>query len=448
MPPSAVAGRYFSSLLASISAYIKKHLPDTEVKLFHVLINDTVGGVSRASEFPDYIREWKPDLIAFSLMNPHWHDIKPILIALKERMPDTPILIGGYQAITSSDETIAFGPIDFVCTGDGELPTADLILYLSGKHEGPVNGLWEKLADGRIQKTQSVQIEDLSCLPFPDYTLYEEQGHFRKLDTNFLDGDSEFTLPVMTGRGCPYRCTYCCNTELIESWRNKSKFLRKYPLEAMIDELIRLKETYKADYFEFWDELFMSKMKYTNDFLKLYQQKVGVPFSIMGRVEYMTADFCRLAADANCHTIFFGIESGSHSYRTEFIGRKMSNQQIIEASDNCVAAGIKRITFNIVGMPFEKKEQMIETLRLNEAISPEFFYFLTYIPLKGTRLYKLAQENDLLLDDSQTKTHYLDYESGFHMNIKEHSEGMTNEEFKEVCHLMKDFQTKNNRLSH
>ena len=163
----------------------------------------------------------------------------------------------------------------------------------------------------------------------------------------------------------------------------------------------------------------------------------------------MTSDFCKLAADANCHAIFFGIESGDYNYRKEFIGRDMSNESIIEASDNCAAAGINRLTYNMAGMPFETKTQMMETLRLNEAISPEFFMFFTYLPLKGSRLYKVAQDANLLLDESETKVHYQEgYETGFRMNIKEHSEGMTNDEFNEVCNLMKDFQTKNNRLSH
>lgn len=440
---------FLSMPLASISAYVKKMLPDTQIRLFRVLAKDIAGGLSEASAFANQISGWQPDLIAVSLMTPHWPRMKNHLVAVKQKMPNTPVLIGGYQAIVDSHETIAFDPVDFICTGDGEMPTADLIRYLSGEHIALVKGLWEKMADGSMQKTPSIQIDDLSCLPFPDYSLYEELSNLRRVDTTMIEGDNEFVLPVMTGRGCSYRCTYCSNTYLMDAWRNTSKFLRKYPLESMIDELIRLKETYKVDHFEFWDELFMSRMDYTKTFLALYRQKVGVPFTIQGRVEKMSADFCKLAADAHCHTIFFGIESGDYNYRKNVLKRTMSNQQIKDAAKNCADVGINRLTFNIVGMPFETKTQMQETLKLNEAIRPEFFYFFTYIPLKGTRLYDLAQDNNLLLDDAQTKVHYLDeYDAEFRMNIKEHPQGMTNDEFHHVCTLMKMFQEKNNRLSH
>ncbi len=440
---------FLSMPLASIAAYVRQSLPDTQIRLFRVLAKDIDGGLSEASEFANQISDWQPNLIAVSLMTPHWPRMKNHLVAVKQKMPNTPVLIGGYQAIVDSHETIAFDPVDFICTGDGEMPTVDLIRYLCGIRTTPVEGLWEKFDDGSIQKTPSIQINDLSSLPFPDYSLYEELCHLREVDTTMIDGDNEFVLPVMTGRGCPYRCTYCSNTHLLEAWRNKSKFLRKYPLEAMIDELIRLKETYNVDYFEFWDELFMSRMDYVKEFFTLYRQKVGVPFSIQGRVEKMSPDFCKLAADAHCRTIFFGIESGDYTYRKNVLNRKMSNQQIIEAARNCADAGINRLTFNIVGMPFETKAQMLETLRLNETIRPEFFYFFTYIPLKGTRLYDLAKDHNLLLDDAQTKVHYLDeYDSGFRMNIKEHPQGMTNQEFRAVCAQMQAFQETNNSLSH
>ena len=65
----------------------------------------------------------------------------------------------------------------------------------------------------------------------------------------------------MTGRGCPYRCTYCCNTPILEGWRSK-EFLRKYEPEAMVAELERLRDEYDVGYFEFWDELFLSNLKF------------------------------------------------------------------------------------------------------------------------------------------------------------------------------------------
>ena len=149
-------------------------------------------------------------------------------------------------------------------------------------------------------------------------------------------------LPVMTGRGCPYRCTYCCNTPILESWKTKKTFLRKYQPEAMVDELIRLRDKYNVGYFEFWDELFLSNLKFVRAFFEIYKERVRLPFSINSRVEVMNEEFCRTAAEAGCHTIWFGIESGDEEYRSKMLGRKMTNQQVIDAASNCKKAGINR----------------------------------------------------------------------------------------------------------
>ena len=253
----------------------------------------------------------------------------------------------------------------------------------------------------------------------------------------------------MTGRGCPYRCTYCCNTPLLESWKSKKTFLRKYEPEAMVDELERLRDKYNVGYFEFWDELFLSNLKFVRAFFEIYKERIRLPFSINSRVEVMNEDFCRTAAEAGCHTIWFGIESGDEEYRSKMLGRKMKNQQVIDAADNCRKAGIFRLTFNIVGAPLETAEGMRKTLELNKRIAPEFFFFFPYIPLRGTPLYKIAEQEGLLLKHKKN-LHYLSAvnDRQFTLNMKERPDLLRQDEYNEICMEMLAFQEANNRLSY
>ena len=187
-------------------------------------------------------------------------------------------------------------------------------------------------------------------------------------------------LPVMTGRGCPYRCTYCCNTPILEGWRSKKEFLRKYEPEAMVAELERLRDEYDVGYFEFWDELFLSNLKFVRAFLEIYKERIGLPLFINSRVEVMNEEFCQTAAEAGCHTIWFGIESGDEEYRANMLGRKMKNQQIIDAADNCKKAGINRLTFNIVGAPLETAANMREPSSSTSASRRSIFsFFRTFL---------------------------------------------------------------------
>ena len=441
-------GNEIAMPIASMTAYLKRDFPWVEVLLEPVLILRDSEKYS-PSNYAKAVQSLNPDLIAFSIMSPHWYPMEPYFDELKKIMPELPICIGGYQAMLSQEQTIENPNIDFICVGDGEYAIGNIVEHLKGLKEGPVDGMWEKLDDGSVYKTEPHQIGDLEALPFPDYEIFSKQDGFEDVNSSIFGPKGKLVLPVMTGRGCPYRCTYCCNTPILESWKTKKTFLRKYQPEAMVDELIRLRDKYNVGYFEFWDELFLSNLKFVRAFFEIYKERVRLPFSINSRVEVMNEEFCRTAAEAGCHTIWFGIESGDEEYRSKMLGRKMTNQQVIDAASNCKKAGINRLTFNIVGMPLETAKNMRETLKLNQTIAPEHFFFFPYIPLRGTPLYNTAKEEGLLITNKKN-LHYLSAANDrkFTLNMKEKPELLTAVEYNDICMEMLQFQETNNRLSY
>jgi anaerobic magnesium-protoporphyrin IX monomethyl ester cyclase len=441
-------GNEIAMPIASMSAYLKRDFPNVEVLLEPVLILRDAEEYS-PQNYAKKIEALQPDLIAFSIMTPHWYPMEPYFEELKKSMPNLPLCIGGYQAMLSQDQTMENPNVDYICVGDGEYAIGNIVQHLRGTKDGPVDGMWEKLIDGSIYESEPHQIGDLEALPFPDYDIFAKEDGFNDVNSSIFGPQGKLVLPVMTGRGCPYKCTYCCNTPILEGWKTKKTFLRKYQPDAMVDELIRLRDEYNVGYFEFWDELFLSNLKFVRAFFEIYKEKIGLPFSINSRVEVMNEEFCKTAAEAGCHTIWFGIESGDEEFRAKRLGRKMKNQQVIDAAANCKKAGINRLTFNIVGMPLETAENMRQTLALNKAIAPEHFFFFPYIPLRGTPLYNTAKEEGLLLTHKRN-LHYLSAANDrqFIMNMKEQPELLTQDEYNEICMEMLAFQEANNRLTY
>jgi anaerobic magnesium-protoporphyrin IX monomethyl ester cyclase len=441
-------GNEIAMPIASMSAYLKRDFPWVEVLLEPVLILRDAEKYS-PENYAKTVQSLQPDLIAFSIMSPHWYPMEPYFAEIKALMPNLPLLIGGYQAMLSQEQTISNPNVDYICVGDGEYAIGNIVQHLRGSKDGPADGMWEKLIDGSVYETEPHQIGDLAALPFPDYDVFAKVDGFRDVNSSIFGPKGKLVLPVMTGRGCPYRCTYCCNTPILEGWKTKKEFLRKYDPVDMVNELIRLRDKYDVGYFEFWDELFLSNLKFVRAFFEIYKEKIRLPFSINSRVEVMNEEFCRTAAEAGCHTIWFGIESGDEEYRSKMLGRKMKNEQVILAAENCKKAGINRLTFNIVGAPLETAENMRQTLRLNQLIAPEHFFFFPYIPLRGTPLYNIAKENGLLLDNKKNM-HYLSAANDrqFTLNMKERPDLLTQEEYNEICMEMLAFQEKNNRLTY
>ncbi len=442
----APEGAALSMPIAVLSAVLKQDFNGIEIEV--VAINKTYPPEKYSVNwFCNHMAALRPDLIAVSCMSPHWNELKEYLTAVKLVNPRTPILVGGYQPTLAPEETITHPAVDFICVGDGEEPITQLVRRLVDQGKDSVKGLWEKLENGQVLRSEAAMTKDLNVFPFPDYSVFEKDGTLAGLGLSVFGPQGQFILPVMTGRGCPYKCTYCCNTPLLEMFKGQG-YIRKYDILPLINELERLRDRYRVDYFEFWDELFMVNIKYTLDFFKEYKERIRIPFSINSRVERMDEMFCQAAAEAGCQNIWFGIESGSEQYRVRNLGRKMTNEQIIIAARNAKKFGINRLTFNIVGMPSETIEDARETLRLNQQIQPEFFYFFTYIPLEGTPLYKVAEAQNLLLDKKLISSDYLENQrkNEFRLNIREHEGGMDQQEFQDICEQMKEFQTTHSSL--
>ncbi|MXZ32765.1 MAG: hypothetical protein F4Z20_05190, partial [Gammaproteobacteria bacterium] len=121
-------GNEIAMPIASMSAYLKREFPDVEVLLEPILILRDAERYSPAN-YARMIESLDADLIAFSVMSPHWYPMEPYFAELKRLMPSLPILIGGYQAMLSQEETIANPNIDYICVGDGEYAIGNMVRH-------------------------------------------------------------------------------------------------------------------------------------------------------------------------------------------------------------------------------------------------------------------------------------------------------------------------------
>ena len=418
--------------LAAISAHAKRVHPDVRVHLVPIMRDDPVAQVV------DEVGALAPDLIGVSAMAPTWLPSDPYLRALKAAYPDVPICVGGYQAIVSPDETLAHAAVDVVCVGDGEEPIARLIGRMCRRDADAIPGLWEKRPDGTVTRTAPWLVRDLSALPFPDYTIFARDGDVRYLSPHAVESKRLTTLPVLSGRGCPYRCSYCANTTLLDLFGGRGGLLRKHEPEPLVRELARLRAQYGIEFFQFWDEEFLYDARYVRRLLAAYRDAVGVPFSFFARPETLTEELCAVAAAAGCHSMWMGVESGSDAYRRRFLNRRTPNALLRDAVATARRHGIKCMAFSMVGLPFESRCDAAETLQLMRDLAPELAIFSQFVPLPGTPLYELCRTHDLLLPPSPA--HQM-WPLGA-LNIKEHAGGMSAVEMADaVAAIMRYLET-------
>ncbi len=91
-------------------------------------------------------------------------------------------------------------------------------------------------------------VEDLDSLPFPDRALVYER------DPIAARGKIKHFL---TGRGCPYNCTYCFNHALSEIYRGKGQRFRQRSVDNVIEEVRWVRDHYPLEFVVFVDDTFV-----------------------------------------------------------------------------------------------------------------------------------------------------------------------------------------------
>lgn len=342
-----------------------------------------------------------PGVVAFSVMTFNWHKIKPVISLLRKEY-DGLIVVGGYHAILSPKEVISHPGVDAVCLGEGERPLMQLVnCSAGGSHNSQpeIHGLIFK--DGGASSealSRRWLIETLAEYPYFDYDLFDREGNtgLAQKHLGTLSPSGIFSLPLITGRGCPYRCTYCSNSALIDFYGGRKRFVRRYDPVTAVDNIGALVRAYKPQFLEFLDETFTLNKQWARDFSLQYRKHLTLPFLIMSRIDTIDEPTIDLLAESGLKVFLFGIECGDEEYRAKHLKRRMSNKTIIEGARLLKKYGIISVTFNMFGMPFETKDTINKTIALNEEIQPDAAIPFIYQPFSGTELGHLAFENGMV----------------------------------------------------
>jgi len=334
----------------------------------------------------------KPDLIAFSCLTNLYPWVSTMVGLLKDRM-DVPIIVGGLHPTILPDFVIANPHIDMICVGEGEEALVELADSIgNGKINYEIRNIWFK-KDGRIVKNASRPlIQDMDALPFPDKDLFRKYGCFSS------------RIYVMTGRGCPFHCTYCFNSFYREKFSgNGYSYVRRRSVENVMRELEHFKAKYRLSEVFFYDDIFSINDAWIKVFCAEYKKRIKLPFKVLVHPQTVKEETMTALADAGCIYVDIGLESGNEDLRRALLKRNMSNDDIVRTGKILKKVGIKFCTLNILGFPGETKAQMWDTYKLNEALHPDGAIVSIFYPFPKTELAEFSLKNGFLNDSDYQK---------------------------------------------
>jgi ribosomal peptide maturation radical SAM protein 1 len=342
---------------------------------FHEILgrlDEASHGILSSLDWQDY------DLVGLSICFGQLTSSLYFIHQIKQNAPSLKVVVGGSACAGDLGRSLLdlFSEIDFVISGEGELPLVHLINWLShsdGKRDpDPTPGLLGRNDNAGSDTQMFSQLPELDQLPMPDYADYFSLLHSLEPKKVFIP-----KLPMEISRGCWWGknmggqthrgCTFCNLNIQWQGYRAKTH-------EKVVSEVDALTDKYQILSVSFMDNLLPSK-GLEELFEKIAQLKKDLRLFAEIRATTSLDELSAMAA-AGMREIQVGIEALSTSLLKK-IRKGTSAIQNLEIMKNCESPGLPDLNSNIIlEFPASEQRDVEETL-----VNLEFA--LPFRPLKG-----------------------------------------------------------------
>ena len=338
---------------------------------------------SEYSQLELAVKEFKPDMVGFTAVSSQWSFVLEMAEVVKKISPKTINVCGGVHTTLEPECIVNAKNMDAIFVGDSEFSFLEFLKKIENKES------WKDVDNvayddnGKLKKNKLKPLltnEELELLPYPDRSTYP----FPKVLEHVGFAPFHFT------RGCPFVCTYCSNVGLAKIYGKTRYNIRQPSPEHCIREIEETVKQYPIIgpiyKISITDDIFGLNKKWRREFLAIYRERIKIPFACALRCDVVTEETMKDLAKGYCDTIQFGVESGNDYIRNVVMDKEMPRDRIVNAFKLCKKYGIKSNSLNIIGVPGETKEMMMDTVKLNREIEPWYSGAYIFYPYKGTPL--------------------------------------------------------------
>lgn len=313
----------------------------------------------------------------------------------KKLNPNIITVVGGIHPTMFPKKCLDTGVVDFVIKGEGEISFSKLV-------KNPKNfplSFWG-------------ETPNLNALPFPDRNLwpdYEKRTHF----PFFITKENPFLPPMiemLTGRGCPWSCRFCCgpgekNLYTIKKGDKRIPYIRQRNVHNVIEELTQLYGRYKFKSIAFHDDQFVINPEWVKDFCQAMHKhefvKNNVKWWAASRADIIVK-YPELFAEmkkAGLKMLSIGFESFSDRI-LKWLDKKTTVADNYKAVKILRKLGIQIYGNFMFGIPYSDgkwyREDDIKTAKAISVIKPEIISSSFFTPIPGSYLYEFCKNNNLM----------------------------------------------------
>lgn len=347
------------------------------------------------------------NLIGINCLSENFHKTAIFIDSIRTTV-NTPIIFGGIHATLRPQDCIEHA--DMVCVGEGE----GAIVELAGKmerneHIGNIQNLIFKDGGTKVISPQLRLPVDLNLLEPFDYDLgYQyvvERGNIRNVEESDFKGN----FLSYSSRGCPFRCSYCCNSTILNKVYKGQKYCRQRNIERVIEELKIIKSRFpscKSIWFNEADFLHGKDQKTIGEFSRKYKAEIGIPFYVWTNPASIEEKSVSSLVAAGFKGTNIGTINSNSEIQQDIYHRNATPELYKRAArilrDNNVSVEYDFILCN----PYENNAHIINNINLLRTLPPPFrivIYSLTYFP--ETELFNRAVKDGIIKEERQVSSY-------------------------------------------
>ncbi len=280
-----------------------------------------------------YLDEGRFDIVGLGVIGGYWQF--KMMVKLSEainKSKNRPFyIIAGYGPSPEPKYFLTKTGADVCVIGEGEETVGELAGCISN------NNSWDNIfgiayfnGGGEfIMNPPRALIKNVEDIPMPAFHKFPiEIYRLRRAENS---GSTDFVMPVLSGRGCTFKCNFCYRMD---------KGHRKRSPESIVEEIAFLKKEYGITYIIFNDDLLMTSKDATVEISEaLIKAELGVKWSCNARLNYAVPDVLDVMKSAGCVFNNYGIESFDNE-TLKVMKKGLNEDMIVDGVKNTYESGI------------------------------------------------------------------------------------------------------------
>ena len=392
--------KYFPVGVGSIMTYLKVNGYDFD------FVDIDIDELSD-DEVEKYLSDHSYDVVMAGCIVTHYKWMKWLTRVVKKHQPGAKIIMGNSVAGSIPEIFLKNSAADVAVIGEGEISTVETLeAFRTGTDLRDIEGIAYINGSGNIIKNPARKArKNIDEFPVIDWSLFNVQKYFDKSYSGaeglvFDGADPPRVMPVVSARGCVFKCTFCHYVFWDDPYRFRSP-------ENILTEIRRNIEQYGANYINFWDDLSFGSLRQAERLADAiiasglkFNWNAAVRVDLFGNPKHPYSRRKAVAEkfkEAGCLNLGFSLESGNQEI-LDMMNKRVARECFAEQVKILKDTGITCSTSVVFGYPIETPETIRETFAqcLEVGVYPSIGFLL---PLPYTGMYQYAKDHGFITDD-------------------------------------------------